>query len=141
MSGYAAGGHYDDGYSHAGHGDSYYQDEHAQGGYYDHQDYGDGYYDQGYVTDTAKKTQISRERSTDNGELVPTTMGLTPKELILRLPTRKVVTPRVDTTKVVDSSITMITTATNTTTKAKLDMVAAVAVILKKTPRLSAISP
>lgn len=56
MSGYAAGGHYDDGYSHAGHGDSYYQDEHAQGGYYDHQDYGDGYYDQGYVMDTTERT-------------------------------------------------------------------------------------
>ncbi|KAJ5732631.1 1-3-beta-glucan synthase component FKS1 [Penicillium malachiteum] len=46
MSGYAAGGQYDDGYGHAGHGDSYYQDEHAQG-YYDNQEYGDGYYDRG----------------------------------------------------------------------------------------------
>ncbi|KAJ5415930.1 hypothetical protein N7465_004625 [Penicillium sp. CMV-2018d] len=52
MSGYAGGGHYDDGYAQQGqahgqpHGDSYYQDEHAQG-YYDNQGYGDGYYDQG----------------------------------------------------------------------------------------------
>lgn len=46
MSGYAAGGHYDDGYGHpAAHGDSYYQDEHAQG-YYDNQQ--EGYYDNGY---------------------------------------------------------------------------------------------
>jgi 1,3-beta-glucan synthase len=50
MSGYAGGGHYDDGYGHpAAHGDSYYQDEHAQG-YYDSQGYNDGYYDNGYGT-------------------------------------------------------------------------------------------
>ena len=54
MSGYAGGGHFDDGFAQQGqahgqtHGDSYYQDEHAQG-YYDNQGYGDGYYDQGYA--------------------------------------------------------------------------------------------
>jgi 1,3-beta-glucan synthase len=48
MSGYAAGGQYDDGYGHpAAHGDSYYQDEHAQGYYDNHQE---GYYDNGYGT-------------------------------------------------------------------------------------------
>ncbi|OQD74519.1 hypothetical protein PENDEC_c010G03181 [Penicillium decumbens] len=54
MSGYAGGGHYDDGYGHpSAHGDSYYQDEHAQG-YYDHQNYNDGYYDNGgYYGDEA----------------------------------------------------------------------------------------